>query len=552
MAQPDRTEQTTLIAFSSLLCFSILYIFRFLDDNTLTSWRWIFVPEGFQTVFLLIAISIPLSLITARHLAFEKKPLLTIAMLAGATVLPLWSEPELLLDSGRYFLQAKHVSEYGPLHFLREWGRSIPAWTDMPLIPFCYGLIFKLFGETRAAIQWFNTIVFALAMLSTFLLGREIWHAEIGVFGALLLLGIPYLPTQVPLMLVDIHAMFLLTLSVWLFLKATRHGGTRRIILCSFAVTSAILTKYSILPMLTILPLITLLSCREQGMIAVRRSLAVAVIVAGLLIGPTVFYADILADQMEKLLGFQRQGLSMWREGYISTFFFQIHPFVTLLALYAVYQAGRKKDSRFLITGSFLFLMILLHIQRIRYLLPLLPLFTLMASCGLCTIKDAQVKRFLCCMIIFYSLSVLYGACFPFFRTTSMMNIREAGRYLDTIEADTVEVWVGPQEMSAASTAMAIPQLDIFTRKKLIARNWPSGAESPSGYFSLRFTWEIAQPAFYRAETESSFPQVFIFGGTNKENIPVAMQGRPPTPADREFFRQSEVFRYKTLVIVRR
>ena len=95
----------------------------------------------------------------------------------------------------------------------------------MPLLPFLYGLIFRFFGEVRAYIQIFITFLFAMTVVLTYLIGKDLWDEEIGFSAGLLLLGMPYLLTQVPLMLIDVPAMFFLTLSVFTYIRALKHGG---------------------------------------------------------------------------------------------------------------------------------------------------------------------------------------------------------------------------------------------------------------------------------------------------------------------------------------
>jgi len=124
-----------------------------------------------------------------------------------------WKEPEVIVDASRYFTQAKHLELDGLGGFVRGWGREIPAWTDLPLVPALYGFVFRTFGETRVAVQAFTTLLFAGTVLLAFRTGKALWDEEVGFAGGALLLAIPYLLTQVPTMLVDVPTMFFLTLA---------------------------------------------------------------------------------------------------------------------------------------------------------------------------------------------------------------------------------------------------------------------------------------------------------------------------------------------------
>ena len=173
-------EFILLLSFLALFSFSLLYIFRIYDNNTLTSWQWSFTHVGIKKILLFLAAAIIFSLLISWQLSIEDTPVPVLVISATMAVLPLWSEPELLLDSGRYFVQAKSLSQHGIFYFAREWGREITAWTDMPLTPFLYGLIFKIAGESRIAVQFFNTLVFILTVLNTFRIGAILWNRETG------------------------------------------------------------------------------------------------------------------------------------------------------------------------------------------------------------------------------------------------------------------------------------------------------------------------------------------------------------------------------------
>ena len=127
-------------------------------------------------IFFYLCLAVLFSYFFSKRIVFEKHPYFSLLLFPLAVVLPLWSEPEMMIDSSRYFIQAKHVTEYGMVHFIREWGRGIDAWTDMPLIPFLYGILFRLFGETRWIIQLFNTLLFVSTIFLTYRIGRELWN----------------------------------------------------------------------------------------------------------------------------------------------------------------------------------------------------------------------------------------------------------------------------------------------------------------------------------------------------------------------------------------
>ncbi len=183
------------------------------------------------------------------------KPALTLFIASFAASAIFWSEPEVIIDVSRYFMYAKHLALYGAGDFLSQWGHAINPWTDLPLVPFIYGLIFNVLGESRIFIQIFNSTLFSLTVVLTFFIGKTLWSDEIGFYAGIMILGIPYIFSQVPLMLVDVSAMFLLTLSVFIFIQVMEKGGVW-ILLSSLAVLCAIFSKYSVWMMLSVLVVI--------------------------------------------------------------------------------------------------------------------------------------------------------------------------------------------------------------------------------------------------------------------------------------------------------
>jgi hypothetical protein len=549
MENVSKAEQLLIVAFLALLVLPVLYLLRGLDDNTLTSWTWVFGEGGLLRTFGLAASGVAIAFFLARTEAIERRPVPFLFLLSFAAVIPLWSEPETILDASRYFLQAKHLELYGVRSFLQEWGRAIGAWTDMPVVPFFYGLIFKYCGETRLPIQIFTTLLFSTTVVLTYLLGRRLWNAETGLYAGLLLPGIPYLLTQVPLMLVDVPTMFFVTLALYAFLDALERGGALRFCLSVFALVPGLFSKYSAPPMLLVLPVIALVHLKRNARETLYGSALVAA--AGGVLSAAVFAkADVMKGQIALLRGYQLPGLSRWSEGLASTFFFQVHPFITLLALFAVFAAVKKKDIRFLVPAWFA--LFALHVERIRYVLPLFPLLTLAAAYGLHELRDREVKRFIALCIVATSLATTLGAYLPFLRTTAMANLERAGRYLDTLPGDSVIVRVQPQRESSGNTEMAIPILDLFTRKRLIYRgehvSFPDNeaiSKSP-----LRFTWECPLPAFYAGEKTDRCALVALISGDIGPAPPLPCNRGASPVRMRRFTTDSMTFKFKTLVTV--
>ncbi|MHB8880666.1 MAG: ArnT family glycosyltransferase [Thermodesulfovibrionales bacterium] len=471
-----------------------------------------------------------------------------------ASILPLWQEPESIIDASRYFVQAKSLKEYGIRYFLEQWGNAIHAWTDMPLVPFLYGLIFAGLGEARLLIQLFNTILFALTAVLTFLIGKKIWDEETGLHAALLLLGIPYLLTQVPLLLVDVPTMFFLTLSIYAFLDAVEKGGLPWTAAASIALCMAVFSKYSTWLMLSVIPVISaVLMIREPKKIFCR-SFSVF-LMTGMLAGVIILLRyDFITGQIMILRTYQWSGLSRWQEGFLSTFLYQTHPLVTIFALCGIYRAFRERDMRFLIAAWFAVLVFLLQIKRIRYIIPLFPLFGLMAAYGLQLIKDKGVKQFIALCIVASSLVIAYGAYLPFLNKTSLTNLKHAGQYLNTLNCDPVEVYALSQKSSSGSTFAVIPILDYYTDRKIVSpQDWPGlPQDGTMRKSSMRFTWETGKPDLYSQTDAGESCAVVVISGEVSALLPEALEGKEQSSLTvlKQFIQSSEVFKYQTFVTI--
>jgi len=546
------SEIYLLISFAALAVIPLLFILRFLDNNRLTSWQWVFADGGLGTVYMLIVPAILLAYAFSCFAFPERFPGIFLFLSAFATSAFLWDVPEVLLDASRYFVQAKSLALYGPGFYWQEWGKRVAAWTDLPLVPFLYGLQFKLFGEARIFIQAFNSLLFAATAVLSARIGTLLWDKTTGFYAGLLLLAIPYLPTQVPLLLVDITTMFFLILTVYTYLKALTAGG---LFWCSMSCLGIVLTlfsKYSTWPMLGVLPVITLVYLHRSPAGILRRALLIGLV--AVLAASTVFlvHYDVFLEQIHILRTFQAEGLKRWQEGYISSFLFQIHPVVTVAALWGIFRAFKKKDCRFLVAGWFAIFVFFLGIKRMRYMIPILPLLTLMAAYGLNSLHDERLKKFCSYVAVFSSLIILFAVYKPFLLRTSMQNLQAAGHYLDTLPEETFSVLCLPQHESSGSTFVALPILDLYTRKNLRSETLWAPPEGHPEFMqqSLRFSWELQQPDFY-LPAEPNGPTLRVIIASQDPFMRQRETGaQKKQAAVKKFNQQTGVFRYKALVVI--
>ena len=198
----------------------------------------------------------------------------------------------------------------------------------------------------------------------TYQLGKALWDEEVGGWGGILLLGIPYLYSQVPLLLVDVPTMFFFMLAVVTCVYAIKEGGKKHIAMASLSLFLIFYVKYSSWVLLTVIPVICVYFFFQNPVHTIKRGGVVALL-SFFFIGILFFlYKDIFMDQLGFLMEYQRPGLKSWSESYVSTFLFQVHPFITVAAILSFVVAVRKMDFRFIIIC---FLVLLFLIMQVKH-----------------------------------------------------------------------------------------------------------------------------------------------------------------------------------------
>ena len=396
-----------------------------------------------------------------------------------------------------------------------------------------------------------------MTIVVTYLTGRELWDENTGFYGGLLLLGMPYLFTQVPLMLVDVPAMFFLMLSVFTFIMALRKGGAW-LFISSFSIFLAFLSKYSAWLMLSVLIFIFLAGLLRNSEIQPRVSVTRTLLVmlgAGALTGIVFWYkSDIFWGQIKLLIDYQKPGLSRWGESFISTFFFQIHPFISIAALYSVYAALKRKDLKYLIIVWLVALVLVMQIRRIRYIIMVFPMIALMASYGLREVQNRDVRKFIVSCALIASVALAVFAYLPFMKKLSAVNLKTAGEFLNTVEGTEIKVIALQSENPAGDISVAVPVLDLFTLKKITLYNKEGSEEltEKNKASPLRFTWEYKIPEYYITETDPSAEKaVVIISDSAETELPGEIRHQIK---DYDLFRQfktnEDLFLFKTMVRV--
>lgn len=538
------------IAVTSLVITLLLFHFRDHDDNRTTSWRWVFASgdTSFAVLLCLFALAIAYVFskieIKERH---EEKVLFALAFITGALLLQI---PEIMIDTARYFTYAKYAELYGLGYFVREWGYAIKPWTDLPLVPFIYGAIFRFLGEERLYIQIFNLLLLSSSVLLTKRIGDMLFGKGTGFYAGIALLAMPYLLIQVPQMMVDVATMFFLTLAVYSTVNALEKGTRAARVFAGVAVALAFFSKYSTWTMLSVLVVVFVIYARKNLQKTLKTYATIAGI-SGLIIAAVILpKLPVFVEQIELLRSYQAPGLRRWGESYLSTFFFQIHPFVSLAAIYAIYLAIKERRGEAAIALWPFLLLFLLDVKRIRYTLPLFPMLALLAGYALSRTRDTETKKFIVGYAAGFSILLALFAFVPFIESLSVVNLRDAGEFLNTLSVEEVEVhaWVPPK--TSYNPSVAVAMLDLFTNKKIIYNPDPVIPPDREKILRspIRFTWEYEAPPYYRL---NSSPEVVVIIYKRYSGMPAYLEQRVSnlTLLGR-FNTTARLFRFRTLIDV--
>jgi len=267
-----------------------------------------------------------------------------------------------------------------------------------------------------------------------------------------------------------------------------------------------------------------------------------------------LLYKDILWPQLGFLLEYQKPGLNRWGESYISTFLFQIHPFITAAALFALWAAARKMDFRFLIVSFLLLLFLFLQVKRIRYTIPVFPMLALMASYGLGEIQNKKLTKQVVFSVLSTSFVVAFMGFLPFLKTLGVQNLQAAGHYVNSIPGTTIEVVSFAGDDAVVNPATVVPVLDIYSEKKLVYEYEPVSPEILTRVKTapLRFTWEFPLPEYYSPKFDTkNIDALVIITDDPKRDIPQDIENKISLyPLQKIFNQSSNIFQHQTFVSV--
>ncbi len=170
-------------------------------------------------------------------------------------------------------------------------------------------------------------------------------------------------------------------------------------------------------------------------------------------------------------------------------------------------------------------------------------------------IRDRQVRKFIILCILFSSLGVASFGYLSFTQKISAVNLKDAGKFVDSLEGETVEVYTLAKDRPIINPAVFVPILDIFTHKKIryhdSARFSPGEEDLETSRF--RFTWQYMSPGYYLKNNDclqEHNPIVIIADGHDEILPDFVTQKIMGYQTKKEFEADEGVFLQKTFVTV--
>ncbi|NOZ82549.1 MAG: hypothetical protein GXN98_01840 [Euryarchaeota archaeon] len=419
-------------------------------------------------------------------------------------LLTLHTMPELNPDAARYFSEAKFLAVEGVESFVSEWGKRLYVYVDQPLVPFIYGILFKLFGESRLVIQAYNFTLYALLTLLVYRIAQRLWGRRAGSYTALLMLASPYVLSRVPLTLVDVSLSFLTAALAYSLLAGLSHSNSTRHLLTAGACVALIpFTKLT--GGVYLLPLVLVpLTLHLRGESLSPRHLMLPVLLGTALALPVLLHlapvlkeqiatAMILKSRMPEITGAE----SVW-----NLLFYQFSAPVTLLAASGAFMALRRRDWGIALPLLwFLVPLVIYHDTRIRYMIPAYPALALLAGYALARLSEQRksLACFLAIATVLSSLMLLYLAYVPFAQTNSAADLMRAAKYAERIPVESVDVYAVYPASYNSSLALLIPLFDLHSSKEVLVRGeslMPTKEITPEQR-NVSWTWSFELPGYY-------------------------------------------------------
>jgi len=149
---------------------------------------------------------------------------------------------------------------------------------------------------------------------------------------------------------------------------------------------------------------------------------------------------------------------------------------------------------------------------------------------------------------------VAFVGFLPLLKSLGVQNLQEAGKYLNTLHIESVEVVSFAGENAVVNPDLGVPVLDIYTDKKLFYNKTQIEPQTIERVQTspLRFTWEYPLPQYYSpGKEDKTFDGLVIISDDPSRPMPETVENKISQYPVRKTFQQSSyIFKHQTFITV--
>lgn len=393
-------------------------------------------------------------------------------------------------DYGRYLAEAKYLNKNGIIAYFQNWGNFQYA-ADMPVMPFIYGVAFKLFGEGQLAVLIVNLLIFLGILWLTYLIARQLFNKKIAFFSIILFSTTPFVITQTPLFLVDLGQTFFLTLSFYLLVKIIQSPSIKQGFIVGLVLFITSLTKiFSIIFIIPFLAFSFIWAISKKRKKKIFHSLTTAwgfMMLLDLVYffwKRDIFYElifqyispkeIILSVESLAVVGVFSLIIIILARKNLNRFYFAILPIIYLLlvllffygqkrAFYlrtifvaaniplailffsSIYFAFKKKSISALMLLPWSSAAIFIPNTMFKYQLPSYPAIMMLTTFSLISLFKNHKRQIRCLLVaLAFSISITYFFFLPMIQNHIKVNIRQAAEYANQFQPKKIVVLFFP------------------------------------------------------------------------------------------------------------
>jgi hypothetical protein len=287
------------------------------------------------------------------------------------------------------------------------------CFTDGPLWYIGLAALWRLMGSNSFfAAQIYHLVYFGILLISLYLLAQYMYQDKVAFLSLILLSSIPLFVVLGIVFYQDVPVTALLILSLYFIYR-------KRFFLSGLVFGLSALTKINAIMMLPFYVLLVLVS-GSKGIPDILKSVLTFLLPALLVnIPDAVFRYENFGyiyythpRYLPKNLDYYSPGLIT--NGLLNIFKFLGVGFIVSLCLYIVVKEFQKKDVFLIIPATGYFLVFLVLFRKnpdVRYLLPILPMLTILAAKGIFLFRNALVKKtviIICAFQFLFTLGYVY------------------------------------------------------------------------------------------------------------------------------------------------